>query len=65
VQRLLADQLRDHEPQLLVTTVRTVEAHVTHIFDKLGFSSRTQVAVWAVVKGLARPSPAWEEEVQG
>jgi len=49
----------------LVTTVRTVEAHVTHILDKLGFSSRTQVAVWAVVKGLARPSPAWEEEVQG
>jgi len=48
----------------LFTTVRTVEAHITHILDKLGFSSRTQVAVWAVVKGLARPSQAREEEIQ-
>ena len=48
----------------LVTTVRTVEAHITHILDKLGFSSRTQVAVWAVAKGLARPPQAWEEEGQ-
>lgn len=49
----------------LVTTVRTVEAHITHILDKLGFSSRTQVAVWAIAKGLARPPQAWGEEGQG
>ncbi len=48
----------------LVTTVRTVEAHITHILDKLGFSSRTQAAVWAIAKGLARPPQAWEEEGQ-
>lgn len=38
----------------LVVEVRTVEAHVTRILTKLGFSSRTQIAVWAVEKGLAR-----------
>lgn len=38
--------------------LRTVEAHVTHILDKLGFNSRTQVAGWAVDKGLANPPQA-------
>jgi DNA-binding CsgD family transcriptional regulator len=38
----------------LVVGVRTVEAHVTRILNKLGFSSRAQIAVWAVEKGLAR-----------
>lgn len=38
----------------LVVEVRTVEAHVTRILTKLGFSSRTQIAVWAIEKGLAR-----------
>jgi predicted ATPase/DNA-binding NarL/FixJ family response regulator len=32
----------------LVIAQRTVEAHVEHILDKLGFSSRTQVAAWIV-----------------
>jgi predicted ATPase/DNA-binding CsgD family transcriptional regulator len=32
----------------LVIARRTVEAHVEHILDKLGFSSRTQVAAWMV-----------------
>ena len=32
----------------LVIAQRTVEAHVEHILDKLGFSSRTQVAAWVV-----------------
>jgi len=40
----------------LVISVKTVEAHVTRILSKLGFSSRTQVAAWAVDKGLA-PAP--------
>ena len=37
----------------LVITVRTVEAHITRILDKLGFKSRTEIAAWAVAKGLA------------
>ena len=36
----------------LVVTVKTVEAHITHILSKLGFSSRAQIAAWAVEKGL-------------
>jgi DNA-binding CsgD family transcriptional regulator len=32
----------------LVITERTVAAHVEHILGKLGFTSRTQVALWAV-----------------
>ena len=31
---------------------RTVENHVQHILDKLGFSSRSQVAAWAVTQGI-------------
>ena len=38
----------------LVVGVSTVEAHITHIFTKLGFSSRAQIAAWAVDKGLAK-----------
>jgi predicted ATPase/DNA-binding CsgD family transcriptional regulator len=46
----------------LVITVRTVEAHITHILGKLEFSSRTQIATWAVAKGLAQPPQAWQEQ---
>jgi non-specific serine/threonine protein kinase len=31
----------------LVITERTVGAHVEHILDKLTFTSRTQIGVWA------------------
>jgi DNA-binding CsgD family transcriptional regulator len=37
----------------LVVVLKTVEAHITHILDKLGFTSRAQIATWAVSKGLA------------
>jgi DNA-binding CsgD family transcriptional regulator len=40
----------------LVFGVSTVEAHISHIFIKLGFSSRAQIAAWAVDKGLAQVS---------
>jgi non-specific serine/threonine protein kinase len=40
----------------LAIGARTVEAHVMAIFNKLGVSSRTQIAVWAVDHGL-RPTP--------
>jgi predicted ATPase/DNA-binding CsgD family transcriptional regulator len=38
----------------LVLSERTVDTHVSNILSKLGFSSRTQIATWAVEKGLAR-----------
>jgi predicted ATPase/serine/threonine protein kinase/DNA-binding NarL/FixJ family response regulator len=40
----------------LVVGVSTVEAHISHIFTKLGVSSRAQIAAWAVEKGLAQAS---------
>jgi DNA-binding NarL/FixJ family response regulator len=33
-------------------TVKTVETHISRIFSKLGFTSRTQIAVWAVEEKL-------------
>ncbi|HXV98013.1 MAG TPA: LuxR C-terminal-related transcriptional regulator, partial [Anaerolineae bacterium] len=36
----------------LVLSERTVEKHVENVMGKLGFTSRAQVAVWAVEKGL-------------
>ena len=44
---LLADGLSNHDmAQKLVITDATVEVHVKHILSKLGFRSRSQVAVW-------------------
>jgi DNA-binding CsgD family transcriptional regulator len=39
----------------LVVSERTVAVHITSIHNKLGFNSRTQIAVWAVESGLAQP----------
>jgi DNA-binding CsgD family transcriptional regulator len=36
----------------LVVSERTAEAHVSNILGKLGFTTRTQIAAWAVEKGL-------------
>ena len=36
----------------LVLSERTVENHISNILTKLGFTSRAQIAVWAVEKGL-------------
>ena len=41
----------------LVIAERTVDAHVEHILNKLGFTSRTQIAAWAVETGLHKGSP--------
>jgi DNA-binding CsgD family transcriptional regulator/tetratricopeptide (TPR) repeat protein len=41
--------------ELLVVSERTAESHVSNILAKLSFSSRAQIAAWAVEKGLARP----------
>ncbi len=40
----------------LVVSERTVESHTGHIRDKLGFTSRAQLAAWAVDKGLVQTS---------
>jgi non-specific serine/threonine protein kinase len=39
---------------LLVVSERTAEVHVSNILGKLGFTSRAQVAAWAVEKGLTK-----------
>jgi tetratricopeptide (TPR) repeat protein len=38
----------------LVLSERTIEGHVTNILTKLGSTTRTQIAMWVVEKGLAR-----------
>jgi DNA-binding NarL/FixJ family response regulator len=37
----------------MVVSERTVEKHVENILAKLAFSSRAQIAAWAVAKALA------------
>lgn len=36
----------------LIVSERTVESHVSNILSKLGFTTRTQIATWAVEQGL-------------
>jgi DNA-binding NarL/FixJ family response regulator len=40
--------------ETLVVSVRTAEAHVTNVLNKLGLHSRAQVAVWAADQGLLK-----------
>ena len=40
--------------EILVVNYRTIEKHVENILSKLGFASRTQIAVWAAEKGLGK-----------
>jgi DNA-binding CsgD family transcriptional regulator len=44
----------------LSITTKTVEAHISRILSKLAFSSRSQIAVWAVEQGL-KPSSLEEQ----
>jgi DNA-binding CsgD family transcriptional regulator len=43
--------------QRLVISERTAESHVQHILTKLGFSSRSQIAVWSLGAGGRRGLP--------
>jgi non-specific serine/threonine protein kinase len=45
---LVAEGLTNREiaDRLFIST-RTVETHVQHLLDKLGFATRTRLAVWA------------------
>jgi DNA-binding CsgD family transcriptional regulator len=48
VAELIAQGLSNREiADMMVVSVRTVEAHVTHVLNKLGLRSRAQAAVWA------------------
>lgn len=40
----------------LCISIRTVENHLYHIFDKLGVSSRTEAALYALHTGLLTPT---------
>ena len=42
----------------LVITDRTVASHIEHILDRLAFTSRTQIGVWAAGHGLVAPDLA-------
>jgi DNA-binding CsgD family transcriptional regulator len=35
-----------------VVSARTAETHVRHIMDKLGFSTRAEIAAWAAANRL-------------
>ena len=55
VARLVAQGKTSREiAEFLVVSERTAEVHVSNILGKLGFTSRAQIAVWAVEKGLAK-----------
>lgn len=41
--------------QTLILSVRTVEAHLRHIFGKLNVTSRTEAALWATRHGYGPP----------
>jgi non-specific serine/threonine protein kinase len=46
---LVAEGLSDQDiAARLVISPRTAEGHVQHILTKLGFTSRTQIAAWAI-----------------
>jgi predicted ATPase/DNA-binding CsgD family transcriptional regulator len=54
---LVAQGLSNREiGKTLTISERTVDAHVQHILNKLGFNSRTQVAAWVAASG-AVPLP--------
>jgi non-specific serine/threonine protein kinase len=55
---LVAQGLTNREiASRLVISERTADTHVQHILNKLGVSSRVQVAAWAVEHGLHALSP--------
>ncbi len=46
----------------LVVNSRTIEKHIENILSKLGFTSRAQIAAWAIEKGLTnqRTEHTWQ-----
>jgi len=59
VLRLAAEGLTNYDiAQRLYISVRTVEAHLTHIYNKLGVSSRTEAVVRAIQRGWIQTEEA-------
>lgn len=53
VLQLIASGMSNKEiSESLVITEKTVKTHVSHLLDKLGFSDRTQAAIYAVKRGI-------------
>ncbi|WP_329263605.1 LuxR C-terminal-related transcriptional regulator [Streptomyces sp. NBC_01478] len=56
VAELIAEGLTNQQiADRLVVALRTAEGHVERILSKLGFTSRSQVAVWAEARRAVRP----------
>ncbi|MGA8014559.1 MAG: LuxR C-terminal-related transcriptional regulator [Candidatus Dormiibacterota bacterium] len=56
IAQLIATDMSNREiATKLFLSERTVETHVTHIFNKLGLSSRIQLVRW--LTGLGQPAP--------
>ncbi|MFJ5307292.1 ATP-binding protein [Streptomyces sp. NPDC088350] len=56
VAELIAEGLTNQQiADRLVVALRTAEGHVERILSKLGFTSRSQVAVWAEARRATRP----------
>lgn len=57
VAALLAQGLTNRQiAAQLIISEHTAKRHVEHILNKLGFSTRSQVAAWAVTQGVAGPT---------
>jgi DNA-binding NarL/FixJ family response regulator len=53
VAALVADGLGNRDiAERLFLSKRTVDSHIEHIFTKMGFTSRTQLANWVLERGL-------------
>jgi DNA-binding NarL/FixJ family response regulator len=52
VLRLVAEGLTNHQiARRLALSVRTIEAHLTHVYDKLDVASRTEAVLLAQRRG--------------
>jgi DNA-binding NarL/FixJ family response regulator len=66
VVRLVVQGLTNREiAETLVVSVRTAEAHITHLLNKLGLRSRAQLAVWAVQHGVVPAGRGDQSPVPG
>jgi DNA-binding NarL/FixJ family response regulator len=55
IAKLVAEGLTNKEiGQRLFISERTVDNHVQHVLNKLGYNSRAQIAAWAATTGLLK-----------